>query len=304
MEKTGVVERTVIYVNPAAGGGRAGRVWAELEAAMPEVARARLVLAGDPRAASAELNVALGEPIDRVIALGGDGTLHVVANRLLETGCADRVALGLVPAGTGSDVARLLGLPRDPAEALRRALGDTPRPLDAIAVATAGGERRYVVNVFSAGISGLVGPAVNAIPDRGPAAYLVATLSALLRYQPATGRVLVDGEPLYRGPFFLVAVANGVYFGKGMKVAPLARLDDGLADVVVIGEVPRWQLPLRLLQFLTGRHLGLPFVHFKRGKTARLEPESPLGPLDLDGENVPASAADFTVLPAALRILA
>ncbi len=296
--------RTAVMINPAAGGGRAGRLWKRLLVVVPELGQAKLIRGADAGAARAELADSLEAGIERVLAIGGDGTAHLVANTLLATGCADRVDFGLVPAGTGSDLARSLGLPRDPVAALRRTLAAEPRKIDAMVVETAGGDQRFAVNTASAGMSGAVVPAVNANPRRGRLSYLTTTLAALVRYRPVPCRIEVDGEPFYDGEFFLAAFANGRSFGNGMPIAPEARLDDGLIDVVLIPPVPLWHLPYRMPQFLTGRHVKLDIVSIRRAERIRLEPAEGFPPFEVDGECLESGPAEIRVLPGALRILA
>lgn len=294
----------VFFVNPAAGSGRAGMVWEALVGGHPELQAARLVREADLRLARERLAAALAAPEVRgLVAIGGDGTLHQVANVLLDQGVAERVALGVVPAGTGSDLARTLGVPSDPSAALQSALEGRPRPLDAIHVRRDDGTARYVVNTASAGVSGLVVEAVNALARRGRVTYLAATVRALLRYRPLPCRVTVDGVPFYEGPTFLFAVANGPTFGQGMRVAPPAQVDDGLAEVVVAGDLPRWQLPVYLPWLFLGKHLGRRRVYHRQGRRVRWEPLVPFPPFELDGEALANGPAEMTMLPGALRVL-
>ncbi len=316
MTATVTMEETVVMVNPAAGGGRAGRTWKHLVAAVPEIAAAQRIGGGSAEDAGAELAAALAGGVRRLIAIGGDGTAHLAANALLASGAGERVAFGLVGAGTGSDLARGLGLPRQPEAALRRALAAAPRPIDAIEVKTDAGDGCYAVNTATAGLSGEVVVATNANPRRGQLSYLAATVKGVLRYRPSACRVEVDGEELFDGDFFLAAVANGPYFGNGMHLAPEARHDDGLLDVVVVPTVPLWHLPYRLPQFLTGRHLKLPIVRFARARRIRFEPRPAgprqaepgaardLPPYEVDGESLPYGPAELRILPRALRVLA
>ncbi len=293
-----------MLVNPTAGGGHAGRVWERLLADEPRLADAKLILAADAEASRRQLDEGLAGDVDAVVALGGDGTAHLVVNRLLETASAERVAFGLIPAGTGSDLARCLKLPKRPAEGLRRLLAVEPRTIDALEVTTDAGERRFSINIASAGASGAVDERVNAVLDRSRLTYLWETWQALRKYQPTPCRVVADGEDFYDGEFFVVAVANGRSFGGGMHVAPRASIDDGLADVVVVPPIPLWQFPYRMPQFLAGRHLEWPSVRFVRARSVRIEPHGQMPPFDTDGETLASGPATIRVLPEALRVLA
>jgi diacylglycerol kinase (ATP) len=305
---------TVFFVNPRAGSGRAARVWETLRMRHRLAERASVVMADDPARAAALLDVELAgagagptgrvtsRPPRRVIAVGGDGTAFLAANRIVASPRRDALALGFVAGGTGSDLAANLGLPKRPEAALARALSAAPSPVDVLRV-TAGGERRVVLNVASAGLSGLVAERVNARAKRGALVYLAATLGALASYRPFRGTVEVDGKPWFRGAIYLLAVANGRTFGKGMQVAPEALVDDGLADVVVVGAMPPWRVPLELPRLFTGRILSARPVVWRRGRRVRLLPDGPLPPLELDGETLPAGPADYELVPGGLMVL-
>lgn len=278
-------------------------MWERLrERAEGLVPGAEVVRAEAPGAASRELDALLaGGGVERVVAVGGDGTVHFAVNRLHAAGRLGEVALGVVPAGTGSDLARTLGLPLRPVAALDAALGGDGRRIDLLEVTAAAGSR-VALNVASAGISGLVAGRVNLRRRRRPTVYLTATLQALARYRPFWGRVICDGETWHEGGVFLLAVANGPSFGRGMRVAPEAAVDDGLADVVVIRPMPLWQVPFRLPRLYAGTVLESPVAAWRRARTVRLETDDPLPPLELDGETMPGGPAEVRVLPAALRV--
>lgn len=297
------MKQLAFLVNPTAGSGRAGAVWESLVDSHPELKSATVIRASDPAAATAQLLAAIAAGARGVVALGGDGTAHMVANALLAAGLGDRVTVGLVPAGTGSDLCKSLGIPDAPGPALQLALEGGPRPLDAFEVRCGDGSLRYCVNSASTGVSGPVIEAVSRLTRRGAAVYTLATIKALLAYRPVACRVHVDGEVLYEGPIFLLVAANGVTIGKGMKVAPRAKTDDGLADVVVVGHVPRWQLPLRLPQVQLGRHLGMRYVRFRQARQMRCEPLGPFTSYELDGDLGPSGPLELRVLPGALKIL-
>lgn len=295
------MSRTLVLVNPIAGGGRAGRFWQHMRPFVEALAQVEVVLPAGPAAARAAVEAAVAAGCQRVVAVGGDGTAHLVASSLLACRAATEVTLGIVPAGTGSDLARALAIPRDPRKALERALLGAPSSLDAGRCdGPAGGF--WFVNIASAGIGGMVDEAVNAMPRRGRTAFLRATFAALRHYRNVPVRVWLDGEAWYEGPLFLLAVANGTTFGKGMRVAPHARPDDGAFDVVLVGEVSGWELLLRLPQVYLGRHLHARPVRYRQAREVRFEPLAPLPPFDVDGETYPSGAVTFRIAPGALRV--
>ncbi|MDD5563815.1 MAG: diacylglycerol kinase family lipid kinase [Thermoanaerobaculaceae bacterium] len=293
------MNRTLVLVNRAAGGGRAGRFWERLRPQAEQLAPIQVVTPADAEASRRAVLEAVESGCGRVVAVGGDGTAHLAAGVLLGRGAP--LTLGIVPAGTGSDLARPLAIPRDPAQALRRALLG---PAVAIDAGRCDGERGgfFFVNIASAGVSGMVDETVNAVATRGRTTFLRCTLTALARYRCVNVRVWADGDAWFAGPALLLAVANGTTFGKGMRVAPGAVLDDGLFDVVAVGEVSGLQLARRLPQLYFGKHLGAKPVHFRRAREVRLEPQAPLPLFDVDGETYPSGPVTFRVLPGALRV--
>lgn len=291
----------MVFVNEKSGRGRARWLLDRLREREARLHHAVVVSASTAESAREELSRALDAGPERVVIFGGDGTTHLVANKVLERGQGGEVTLGLVPAGTGSDFARALRIPRVIFGAMSRALDGAPRAVDALRVEFDGGVRRYALNVASAGISGLVDEAVNAVRKRGTISYLAATLGVLRRYRNVPGRVIVDGELWHEGPMLLLAVANGRTFGNGMRIAPHASPYDGQADVVLVGPVPKAQLPFRLPQIYLGTHLKTRFVRFAPAYTVRLEPLGPMPPIDLDGETAPPGAVTISVDPGVLR---
>lgn len=291
----------LVIVNPAAGGGRAGERWSEAEPLAHQLAEVESVTPVGRAATREAVAAALQRGIGRIVAVGGDGTVHLVAGTLLEAGAGSRVTLGVVPAGTGSDLARALAVPREARAALRRALTGAPRAIDA-GRCDGEGAGFFFVNIASAGIGGMVDELVNAQPDRGTTAFLRATLTALRRYRCVPVRISLDGEAWFEGPTLVAAVANGTHFGKGMRVAPEAQIDDGLFDVVVAGAIAGAQLPVRLAQLYLGLHLRARPVRHRRARRVHIEPLAPLPAFDADGETYPSGPATLTVLEKALRI--
>ena len=295
------MNEALVLVNATAGGGRAGRAWQGVARYAEGLAAIRVVAPEGRAASEAAVREAVRAGCPRVVVVGGDGTVHLVVNALLAAGGGEHVTLGVVPMGTGCDLARALRIPGDLHAALRRAILGPPTPLDAGQCRGPSGTF-YFVNVASAGIGGLVDEKVNAMPQRGRTAFLCATLAALRHYRPVPLRVEVDGASWSECPVLLIAVANGTTFGRGMRIAPRARPDDGAFDVVLVGEVRGTELLLRLPQVYLGKHLGARPVRQCRARIVRIEPLAPLPAFDADGETYASGPATFEVLASALRI--
>ncbi len=291
----------VVLVNPSAGGGRAGRRW-EAAARRAAASTSFQVVRPDGRdGARRAVAEAVGRGAERIVVWGGDGTAHLVVGEVVRLGAGADVVVGLVPAGTGCDLARSLPIPRRRDPALLQALLGAPVSIDA-GRCDSGSARFVFTNIASAGISGLVDEKVNAVPDRGAAAFLRATLAAFAAYRPVRTEVRVDGETVFDGDLMVAAVANGTTFGKGMRIAPEARVDDALLDVVVVGGISRAALARWLPQLYLGRHLHARPVTAVRGRTVELRCHGPLPPFDADGETYPGGDAVFEVLPGAWRL--
>lgn len=298
--------KTVVYLNRSAGSGRAARIWRRSLRDHPLVESAVIVDVDSRELGAERLARLVRSGIDRVVVVGGDGSVNLVVNAVLAVGAGERVEIVVVPGGTGSDLATTLGIPSDPIGALEVASRGRAVPVDAIGVRSDGAtgeDVRFAVNVASAGISGLVDELVNRRGRRSRATYVVNALRALARYRPGRCAVEVDGELWFEGEMLLLAVANGPTFGRGMRIAPGAEIDDGFLDVVVAKRYPRWQLPWRLLQLSRGVHVRDGVAQQCRAERVWLVPDEPLPPLDLDGETHPAGVTRFAVVPGAVRLV-
>lgn len=325
-DRTGRPERLVVLVNPRAGGGKARSLWESVRTRVPRLAQldrldphrgqasgssrgpapsggaSGVILEDRPEAAEDALVAALEAGAERLVVLGGDGSFSLAADVVAVAGAGPRMTLGLVPAGTGSDLARSLGLPKDPMGCLARALDGVPQPLDALELVFDDGRRRFAVNVLSCGVSGRVVRQINALTARGRTAYLAESLKALVRYRAAACRIEADGETWHDGPILLCAIANGTAFGRGMRIAPQAVLDDGKADLVLASHVPGWELPILLPRLYAGRHLSSRHVRFRRAERVRIVPGDGFPDFDLDGDAWPPGPVTVTVRPGALRV--
>lgn len=301
--------RTLIIVNTNAGGGKAGAVFKQIQDQLVDKLGEFIVAFTEkPEEVAEHLDAAAMADIQRLIAIGGDGTNHAVVNAL-----AQRPDLGMIfgslPVGTGRDWARTLGIPEDPEKALEWLARAKPVPCDIGQLdykdTTKNGKpaTRIFLNIGSAGIGGEVDARVNRARRRTSISFLKATLSTLLKYKPQRIRVECNGTPFYEGRSYLLVVANGRYFGRGMWVAPHAMVNDGLFDVVLVEGMPRLRILLALKTVFSGKHLERNDVHHTRASRIYVHSEEgPLG-LDLDGEEAQGQDLNFTLKPGAIKVL-
>lgn len=254
-----------------------------------------------PTGSPAELAATLGRfPTHRPVAVGGDGTLHLLVAALHARGeLADRV-VGVVPMGTGNDLAGCLGIPDDPVVAAKVVLDGDDRALDLL-VDDAGD---VVVNAVHLGVGAQANRDGTPLkPLLGPVAYRIGAVLAGLRSTGWPLRVVVDGRVLATGRrrVLQVGIGNGRTIGGGTPLTPQAEPDDGLADVVVstaTGPIARLRYG-RLLR--EGRHAALPSVLVTRGR--EVEVSGVATPVNSDGELGEAvTARTWTVLPGAWRV--
>lgn len=307
---------TAIY-NPVAGGGRAGREWPSAEAALRRHFSDLTVRAtrgpGDAVALAGE---AARDGTDIVVVLGGDGTISEVVDGLLKAaqdgGKLPR--LGIVPDGTGSDLARTLRLTGDVDAQVERIKLASWRRIDAGRLSFVAHDGtpaiRHFINIASLGVSGPTSRAVNeAKRGRRFGARLVFmyhTIRELIRYRFQEVTVTVDDQPAVVARIAVVAVANGRYFGGGMMVAPDAVPDDGIFDVVIFRAAGKFELIRNMNLLYTGDHLKLPVVTVLRGRRVRVEPVG-AGPanvalIDVDGEAPGRIPITFEIVPGAIEV--
>jgi YegS/Rv2252/BmrU family lipid kinase len=295
--------QTVFLVNPASGNGATGKRW-------PELARRAFALGlnGDTLLSERPGHLielareAVDQGATRVVAVGGDGTLNEVVN-----GIAGRdVELATIPIGTGMDFGRTYGIPTKFEDAVRVALSGTPRTIDAgrVSFRTWGGEdaERWYANVGSVGMSGAVAQRANGMSKAlgGKATFFYALTRVFLEWENTDVTVRFDGEERH-GKMHDVIVANGVWHGGGMKLAPDALSDDGAFDVVIIGDVGKVDFLTTAPKLYKGKHVSHPKVEVVR--TARVEVDAAEHlPIELDGEQVGTTPATFEVVPGALRV--
>ncbi len=232
-----------------------------------------------------------------LVVVGGDGSVNEVVN-----GIAGRsLELAVIARGTGKDFARTHGVPTRFDEAVQVALQGRVRELDLGHAWFAEGER-YYANVASIGMSGAVAQRANTMSKAfgGRITFFYALTREFLTWRNTQVRVRLD-EAERSGPMHDVVVANGRFHGGGMKLAPDAEANDGLFDIVLIGDVSKLDFVTTAPKLYRGTHVTHPKVEILRSSSVTVDADVPL-PVEMDGELVGATPARFVIEPRALRL--
>ncbi len=290
----GAALRTLVIVNPLSGGGRRPRQ-AEGELARLGLA-GRLVRLSSLGAIEGAARRAAAEGLGRLIVCGGDGSLNAALNGLAGSECA----LGIVPCGLGNDIARGLGLPLSIEEACRLLPRLRPRPLDLIRV----GGGRYFASVGAVGVPAHVTAFVRRRKGSGApwwALYAAALARGIFAAEAARIEVASDGFS-FRGLALAAVFANGPVVGRWFRVAPRARMDDGLMEVGVLAAAGRGRLLAVGAASILSRHQGLAGMVAGRARRLSLRAEPPLE-LWADGELMGRTPLGLEVVRGAVRVV-
>jgi diacylglycerol kinase (ATP) len=282
-----------LVVNPASGARDGLAIASETASRLRAAGHTTEPVRGaDSAAAGAQLARTIADGVDGVLVVGGDGALHGVLDHVADSG----LPFGLVPAGTGNDTARSLGIPvKDTAAAVDLVLAGHVREID-----LARTDRGHVATVVASGFDSLVNERANAMTwPRGQARYNLAIVAELRRFRPLPFTLTLDGRTFEREAM-LVAVGNGPSFGGGLRICEGAVLDDGLLDVVVINPVSKARLVRVFPQLYRGTHVTLP--QFERHLVREVTLSSPGIVAYGDGERLGPLPMTTTIRPGALRV--
>lgn len=288
-----------MIVNPRAGKGHGARAADIAERALRGAGAEVLVLSGDTAAQTRELaHRAVRERPDGVVVVGGDGTLNGIIDVLADAA----LPVTLVPAGTGNDLARALGIPTaDPAAAATAALNGRTRRIDLGTISSQGASRVFLT-IAALGFDAQVSERTNALRyPSGRLRYYLALVIELLRLRPTLFRVRIDGGEWQAMPGTLLAVGNTSSYGGGMPICVGARPDDGALDLVHIAPLGRLRLLALFPLLLRGTHLARPEVLARRA--TRVEVTAPGLVVYADGERVGAGECVVEVRGGAVRVV-
>lgn len=296
-----------VIVNPAAGANSTYRKWPCINHLLRQIGLIfDFEYTHDVGHAIELARVATDDGYRYLVAVGGDGTINEVANGILRSTDSSSVALGIVNTGTGSDFIRSAGIPRHYAKACSILTSQHQLTIDVGVVKfSRNGQilQRYFVNTAGVGFDATVAKATEELPKffGGTFPYLIGLVKTLFSYRNKL--VVLDiGGVVESERILSVVVANGGYFGGGMHIAPEAKLDDNLLEVVVVGDVGKFELLRALPMVYKGTHANHPKVCMKRAECITVEsPEQIL--VYADGELIGEDPASFWLLPSALNVM-
>ena len=229
-------------------------------------------------------------PEAKVIVIGGDGMVHAAINNI------ENNPIGLIPAGTGNDFARALGLALDdPISSIKRA---TSANIDLVDLGKVGED--YFAAICSTGFDSIVNERANGLKwPHGKMKYNIAMLLELSRFQPKSYKIVVDGKSL-ETQAMLIAIANGLSYGGGMKVCPAAQLQDGLLDIMILGPVSKFEFIRIFPSVFKGLHITHPAVSIFQGRSIQITADA-VG--YADGERIGNLPLNISISPSRMKVL-
>ena len=281
-----------IIVNPVAGSGAAKETALEVEKYLQQKGQEfKIIYTEYPNHASQLARDAASRGVETVVALGGDGTVSETAEGLVNS----KTALGIIPAGTGNDFIKTVGVPAHWKAAVDFLLEHPARPVNTGLV-----NERLFMNACGMGFDELVLEySLEAKKHaKGIWPYLYGVFKAIFTFKPIEMHIEIDGQEPMHGKYMICSIANGRYIGGGIPIMPIADIGDGLLDILVVDSVPRWVIPFYLPSILMGTLYKKKVAHHYRASRCLLRSEG--AKLNLDGEIVPVDETLFLNKPDAL----
>ncbi len=304
--------KTQVIVNPESNRGRTRKKWAQIKEALKSFLKEfKYEFTEKPSQAIDISRTAIREGSELIVGVGGDGTMNEISNGFFDGRALinPRTVLGIVPSGTGCDFSKSLNIPPGLRSSLQ-IITQAPSPVIDIGRATFKthtGEvtERYFLNVADFGFGGEVVDRMNRNRTaRRASSYLKSTISTFFHYKNKKIQLKIDDQEIPRDEYLIGAISNGRIFGKGMKIAPEARLDDGLFDIILIKGMKVLEFLRNVWKIYAGIHLSHPKISFVRGRKIEAIPEDPDDNIliEIDGEQVGKLPAVFEIVPRSLLI--
>jgi len=305
--KTRIMLKTQIIVNPESDKGRTGKRWKYTKEALKTFFKEfKYEFTEKPFHAVEISKAAIKEGSELIISVGGDGTINEIANGFYEDKklINPKTSLGIVPSGTGCDLSKSLNIPSGLKNALNIIAQAPPSLIDTGRVTfknhSGEDEERLFLNISDFGIGGEVVKRMNMSRiKRKTSSYLKSLILTFVTYKNKKLGIKIDGKELPNDEYMIGAISNGRIFGKGMKIAPGAELDDGLFDIVLIRGMKILEFCMNAWRIYSGSHLSHPKISLVRGKKVEVFPiddeEDVL--IEIDGEQAGKLPATFEMVP-------
>jgi len=282
----------ILFANPRSGRGKGARVLSIVEAFLKTNNEDFITVSTN---SLEESLTSLAQTIDKnlkskVVVIGGDGMVHAAINSI------DGNPIGVIPAGTGNDFARALGLQlEDPIGNIRNVLSANVEEFDLGKVGN-----QYFAAICSTGFDSIVNERANKLRwPHGKMKYNIAMLLELPRFKPRSYDIVIDGK-LMQTRAMLIAVANGMSYGGGMKVCPNAQLQDGLLDIMILAPVSKFEFIRIFPSVFKGKHVSHPAVSITQGRSIQISANAVAY---ADGERVGPLPLDISISPNRLKVL-
>ena len=289
--------RPLFIVNEHAGKGKTKRRWSKIQRYLQNAGiEHEVCFTSRPQDATEIAKQSSSGNYSHVIAVGGDGTIHEVVNGL----AGQPTVFGMIPTGTGNDLARMFDLPNDPVRAVERVLHGTQRTIDLLDL-----NGTYVSNIVGLGFDAAVAKDTNTANWKkraGALGYVLSVVKMMFAFQPFRLQVELDGKTMVFEGCWLVAIGNSKYYGGGMQICPDAKMDDGLLDVCIVNNLTRLQLLRFFPTVFSGKHIRLPQVTYMQGKSVRVQTDRPI-PMHGNGEILGTTPCEINIRPAALQVI-
>lgn len=289
--------KALLIVNEQAGKGKTKKRWPTFERYLQTFGINHDVhFTSRPKEAIEVAKQATANQYTHVIAVGGDGTVNEVVNGI----AGQNIGFGVLPTGTGNDLARMLNIPTDPFLSVRKIWTEVQRPIDLLKL-----NGSYVAGAVGIGLDGAVAEDINRVSWKkriGTFGYVLSMLKLIFTFPPFSMHLEIDDRPITFRDCWLVAIGNTQFYGGGMKICPNAKHDDGLLDVCVVHNLTYLELVKLFPSVFSGRHILHPNVLCLQGRSVRILTD-PAVPVHGDGEFLGKTPGEIHIHPQALNII-
>jgi len=282
----------ILFANPTSGRGKGAKVLSIIEIYL-QANNLDFISVSTPSLTQSLIlleKYISKDPYAKVVVVGGDGMVHAAINKIRDN------PIGIIPAGTGNDFARALGLElNDPIKSIKKIISAGTELID---LGKVGNE--YFAAICSTGFDSIVNERANRLKwPRGKMKYNIAMLLELPRFKPKTYEIVIDGKPI-KTQAMLIAIANGLSYGGGMKVCPEAQIQDGLLDIMILAPVSKFEFVRIFPSVFKGLHVNHPAVSILQGRSIQITADA-VG--YADGERIGDLPLNVSISPNRMKVL-